>query len=412
MNDALDKLRQALGPEAVERHAPVDVDGACVGVTLRPGDGPQLAVAAGALERLGLAAIVRGGGTRLGLGNPPRRADLFLSTQRLDAIDELDAGEGVCHAQAGTPLARLREAVRAEAWELPLDPPGEASTVGGTLASAAIGPRCQGFGRPRDVLLGLEVALPSGERVRCGGRVVKNVTGYDLNKVYTGSLGTLGVIEGAWLRLRPRPERIETLETDLGTAPAALQGACESALAASRLATARAAGLCLPQGGDLRLVVELAGDAASVGAEAGRLREQGARDAAPDAVGALRARQGRAAGLRFRLALRPSRLAAALVALRAAGADLLAYPGVGLVYAQFALDGPDARAAAAAAWAAAARAADEAEASFRLEEAPTWAKQERDVFGDSGPLRALGRALKQRFDPGGVLNPGRFAGHL
>ena len=144
------------------------------------------------------------GGTRVVLGNPPLRADVRLDLGALRGVLELDRSEGVCHVRGATPLSELREALAGTGWEVPLDV-SDASTVGGALACNAVGPRTHGQGLPRDVVLGLSIAHASGKRTRCGGRVVKNVTGYDLNKLYTGSFGTLGVIVSAWLRLRPRP---------------------------------------------------------------------------------------------------------------------------------------------------------------------------------------------------------------
>src|SRR5262249_61085694 len=107
---------------------------------------------------------------------------------------------------------------------------------------------------PGDQGLGLEVVLGDGVLAKCGGRVVKNVTGYDLAKLYTGSLGTLGVIAAAWLRLRPRPERVEHLEAQAGD----VTSACARGLAAARSATARAAAVVLPACGvAARLLVQL-----------------------------------------------------------------------------------------------------------------------------------------------------------
>jgi glycolate oxidase FAD binding subunit len=406
-------LRGALGPDVLSEHDPIRVDGEPIGASLRPADTDALAASLEALGCLSVPAVVRGGASGLGLGNPPRGARVFLSTERLAGIDELDAGEGVCHARAGTPLAHLRERAAACGWELPLDPPGQAATLGGALAAAAVGPRALGFGLPRDLVLGLEVVLATGERTRCGGRVVKNVTGYDLNMLYTGSLGTLGVIAGAWIRLRPRPEASALLEAE----PGGLEQACAAGLAAARRASARAAALELPGRGTAgaRLVVELAGDAASVGRDAAWLAEAwGARAAPADALDELRARPARAVGesrLRFRLAALAARLRAALAPLRAAGADLLAHPGLGLVYAEFARPEGDA-AASARAFEAVAAAARAGGGGWRLERGAPEAKRGRDVFGGAGPELRLLRALKQRFDPQGLLNPGRFAGFL
>jgi glycolate oxidase FAD binding subunit len=413
---ALRTLREALGPGCVREDEGARVDGEPLAPTLRPADAEALAAALRTLGQLSLACVIRGGGSRLDLGNPPRGASLLLSTALLTGVDEFDASEGVCHAGAGTPLAEIEKLAATSGWQLPLDPPGAGSTLGGTLASAAFGPRAQGFGRPRDCVLGLEVALADGSRTHCGGRVVKNVTGYDLNKLYTGSLGTLGVIEAAWLRLRPRPARVTLLEI----APDRLAVACAGALAAARRPSARAASLHSaerrPGERPFGVVVELAGDEASVERDAAWCAsELGATPAPADALARVRERQGSTpgeGGLRFRIAGVPSRSQATLAELWDAGAELLAYPGLGLVYAGFALAGPEDPAAADAAFRCIDAVAEAGAGAALLESAPTWAKQGRDVFGDLAGLLPLTRDLKRRFDPAGLLNPGRFAGHL
>ena len=108
-------------------------------------------------------------------------------------VDELDASEGVCHAGAATPLAELRARVRDAGWELPLDDAAAAARSAGAR-DGVVAPRALGFGRPRDIVLGCEGCSPTALATRCGGRVVKNVTGYDMAKLYTGSLGSIGVI--------------------------------------------------------------------------------------------------------------------------------------------------------------------------------------------------------------------------
>jgi glycolate oxidase FAD binding subunit len=165
-------LRKAAGEDALAEGEPVEVDGCALAWTLCPRDGEALGRVLAALAERRLGAVVRGGGSRLGLGNPPRGAALVLSTEALAGVDELDADEGVAHARAGTPLAALRDALADTPWELPLDPPGARSTLGGVLAAAAVGPRHLGWGRPRDLVLGIEVALGDGARARAGGRVV------------------------------------------------------------------------------------------------------------------------------------------------------------------------------------------------------------------------------------------------
>jgi FAD/FMN-containing dehydrogenase len=328
-----------------------------------------------------------------------------LATTALREPAEIDLDEGVARFGAGATLAEIEAQLASSIWQLPLDPPGACSTLGGALAAAALGPR---FGSPRDVVLGLGIALASGERVKSGGRVVKNVTGYDLNKLFVGSSGTLGVITSAWLRLRSRPERVDTL---LACAPAdpAL------ALAAARASTARVAALldgaiapalCAELGGARAFVLELAGDAAAVAADrAAFAAKLGARDAPEHAIALLRAAQG-AEGVRFRLAALPSELEAARGALCAAGAATLAFPARGILYAQFASSAGAFGAQSAAVAAAAAR----ANGAWRLEDAPLPLRSGREVLGERDGALALQRAVKRAYDPQGILNPGRGLG--
>jgi len=422
---ALARLREAVGAEGLLEHAPLELEGARPELTLAPADGPALGRALGALSELGLAALVRGAGTQLALGNPPRRADLVLSTARLRGIEVLDAEEGVARVRAGTPLSELREAAAACGWEPPLDPLRPEATLGGVLAAGTPGPRGLGFGRPRDAVLGLDTALASGERTRCGGRVVKNVTGYDLAKLYVGSLGTLAVIEAAWLRLRPRPEETRLLVASLaskgvaaGTEAARLPSArivaVANALLAPRLDPAAPAGHPLA-------LIELAGDASVVAADARELASRlGAASGAPDTLERLR--EGLSdlpgeAALRARLDVRPSRLAACAAAL--VGAPLLLQPGLASVHVWLPLGedpqaagGPGAADAVARAFDRLAEAARAGGGRFVVEAAPLRAKLGRDVFGEAPEGLALMQALKQRFDPQGVLNPGRFVGGI
>ena len=410
-----------LGAEAVREHEPVEVDGLPIGVTLAPAPAEALGGALRVLHERDLAAIVRGSGTRLRFGNPPRRAGCFLSTERLAEL-EVDAEEGVARVGAGATLRELRARANAAGWDPPLDAPGTTPSVGGLLACAALGPRVAGFGRPRDAVLGMDVVLASGARTRCGGRVVKNVTGYDLAKLYTGSLGTLGVIASAWLRLRPLPERVEVVAAELPEEPGLLQ----RALATARLPGARAVavvdGSLAPDlagdpaaGPHVRVfVAELAGDAPVVEAALARVAaDLGARAAPASVLERVREVQGAPPGepgLRVRVDVLPARAHAAAERLRDAGARLLVYPGAGLVFAFFGL-GPDASGAGAA-LAAARDAARAGGGGFVVEEAPLAVKRAHDAFGDPPGGLGIMRALKQRFDPRGILNPGRFAGGI
>jgi glycolate oxidase FAD binding subunit len=256
----------------------------------------------------------------------------------------------------------------------------------------------------------LTVSLTSGERVRCGGRVVKNVTGYDLNKLYSGSFGSLGVIESAWLRLRAVPERSASCEIRGSDAA----GACLAAIAAARCVSRRAAAIATNGADGWRVVVELAGDAPTVERDLAWLcDEYDASETAQEAIEQIRDLQLEVPaplGLRFRLGALPSRLESTLADLRASDASLLAYPGLQLVYASFSLDASPDEADVEAIFHNVKSVARSAGGSYVCEAAPTSVKAGRDMFGDLGASGAIARALKQRFDPTGVLNPGRFAG--
>lgn len=396
----LEALAPQLG-DALRFHDPVAIDGVPVNATIEPRDEDDLAALLVALGDARCAAIPLGAGTQLGFGNPPQRADCFVSLSAFARIDELDASEGVCHAGAGTPLADLRARAREAGWELPLDDAGRGGTLGGALATAALAPRALGFGRPRDVVLGCEVVLADGLRTRCGGRVVKNVTGYDMAKLYVGSLGAIGVITGAWLRLAPKPEAVRVLQSEeQGDAEAIALGGL-----AARLTTARSCLLCDETRG-LRATVELAGDAASVERDARELEDRGLRGANPALRDAAATRRfaGLSGAVRILVSSLPTGLAACVGELRGAGAELLVLPGLGLVCARG--SGAD----AGALFDAGARAARVGGGRMLCERAPLGAKRGRDMFAAPAADVALSRALKARFDPTGVLNRGRFAG--
>ena len=374
-----------------------------------PGSGEELAKLLREHTAARSPLFVRGGGSRSGIGNLRRGVGARLETHGLAGIDELDRSEGVVRAGAGTPLAELAAAAADAGWELPLDPPGSGATLGGVLAAAASGPR---FPEPRAAVLGMTVALATGERARSGGRVVKNVTGYDLAKLHVGSFGSFGVIESVWLRLRPRPERVRVLVAELED-PRTRFGL---ALAAGRRGTARVAVL---QGA--RLVLELAGDAAAVDADT-RLLDGALPVAEADSgsVEAARAWAGEGCSdddapgaLALRASVLPSAAEAANARLGGLGAETLVHPVRGLVYARIALP-PDATVTESLAELfAGARAAALARIGFlRIEAAPDWIKHELDVFFETPQAVGLLRALKRQFDPAGILNPGRFAGAL
>ena len=183
------------------------VDGRTPCGVVFPASAEDVARVVRAAGAAGVPVVPWGGGTQMHRGAPPRDGALVVGLRRLNRVLEHEPADLTATAEAGITLAALQDALGARGQWLPLDPsaPGEA-TLGGILAANAAGPRRLGYGTARDLVIGIRVVAPDGQLVRAGGKVVKNVAGYDLAKLYIGSLGTLGIIVDATLKLRPRPE--------------------------------------------------------------------------------------------------------------------------------------------------------------------------------------------------------------
>src|SRR6266566_1179667 len=186
-----------------------------------------------------LAVVFRGTGSRLHWGNPPARCDLVVETTGLDEVVEHAAGDLVATVQAGVRLDKLAEVLAAAGQRLALDPPGRPpaaggrgagrGTVGGVLATGAAGPLRLRYGTGRDLLIGITVVRAAGTIARAGGKVVKNVAGYDLGKLVAGSLGTLGLITQATFRLHPLPAQTAYVSAACAT-PADVRRVLDAAL--------------------------------------------------------------------------------------------------------------------------------------------------------------------------------------
>ena len=202
---------------------PLTIDGLSAAET-RSGTAEEAAeLLAGAAKR-GQAVAPVGSGTALSLGNPPERLDLILSTERLRGIIDYEPTDLVLSVGAGAKLGDVQAVLGEHGQRLPIDPPGGGeATIGGLVATGRWGPLRHNAGTLRDLLIGISVAHPSGTVTRAGGMVVKNVSGYDLPRLYHGSLGTLGVIVSANFKVLPRPRAEATL---VGLLRGARRGLC------------------------------------------------------------------------------------------------------------------------------------------------------------------------------------------
>ena len=183
----------------------------------RPASAEELARTLHEAETARHSVVPVGGGRASGMGNPVESTDVFLHTTRLDRVLEHSQADMVVSVEAGITLEALQEHLGKSGQFLPLDPfnsPGH--TIGGLLATGWTGPLRLRYGSPRDFLIGIRVALPDGKLASGGGRVVKNVSGYDMMKLHYGALGTLGVIVAASFKVFPKPLHDVTVASDGG----------------------------------------------------------------------------------------------------------------------------------------------------------------------------------------------------
>lgn len=281
------------------------------------------------------ALRVVGAGTWLDAGRPVATG-MTLSVAALAGIVEYVPGDLTLTARAGTTLSIIDDATRAEGQMLALDPFGTPlGTLGATVATASAGPLAHAFGTPRDNVIGLELVDGDGHVVRAGGRVVKNVAGFDLVRLMTGAWGTLGVLTEVSVRLRPRPEHDFTIAIALpsGVALAGwlreLRALPLTAWALDMVNAPLAESLGL--GRRAQLLARLAGNEPLVRAERASLATLGDVDEIPDDVWARLRQVEPAVASVLRVSARPSRLAelcTALFAPAAASVGLLAHASV------------------------------------------------------------------------------------
>jgi glycolate oxidase FAD binding subunit len=429
-------------------------DDAVAGVVPRYAASPASVAEASALMKaaagLGLTVVARGGGSKLDWGAAPRRCDLVVDTLLLAGVLEHAAGDLVAKVQAGVRLDQLAGVLAVAKQQLALDPPPaipngvmaghwaaaapETATVGGMLATGSAGPRRLRYGTPRDLIIGITVVRPDGVVARSGGKVVKNVAGYDLGKLFAGSYGTLGLIVEATFRLHPLPAAVAyvTRECDCAeTAHDAVAAAAASELAPTAVEIDRAA-RDLP----VRVTALLEGDPAGVTERAELMRAvlgrgSAAESSAPEWWG-WPAQPAGPAGTLVRIAFWAAGLPRIFAVIDAAAAAAGLNPRVGgsaaagVIYAAFEAELDDAAVASFVTALRAALARGEGDAgppgtaapdappvlaSAVVVHAPAAVREAVDPWG---PVPSLGlmRAVKEQFDPGYLMAPGRFAGGL
>ncbi|MGH3212139.1 MAG: FAD-binding oxidoreductase [Trebonia sp.] len=385
-------------------------------VVASPGSTEEAAAVMRVAAEHELAVVARGGGSRLNWGNPPSRCDLVIDLARMSSVLEHAAGDLVARLQAGARMGDVAAVLARAGQELALDVPGDAS-VGGVVASGLAGPRRLRYGTPRDLLIGITIVRADGTVAKSGGRVVKNVAGYDLGKLLAGSAGTLGLITEATFRLHPLPAARAYVTAEylaVSVACDAVAAAANSPLVSSAVELTRT-----EPGGPIRVGVLLEGSADGVQARSMRMADLlGKADVATDPPawwpGAPRVGAGEAL---IRVSFWVSALPRVLDAIEAAAAKAGVSPviegsgGAGVLYLRVDAASP-AHSADLPEFVALLRGAVAGErGGVAVLAAPAIVRDRlADRGGMSGavPGLALMRAVKDQFDPGHRLAPGRI----
>ena len=394
------------------------VDGVVPRVVVEPESGEAVGRVLESASRDKLSVLVRGSGTKLAWGAPPRPIDILISTARLNAVIAHRHGDLTATIQAGAKLSDVNQVLAQHRQWIPLDPPSaDRATIGGIVATNDSGPRRHRYGAPRDLIIGVEFARADGQLAKGGGIVVKNVAGYDLPRLLTGSFGSLGVIVTATFKLYPLTAASRTLVVELPNA--AELGALAVKLSASHLTPTALEFATDPL---LRLVIRFESIEASVVQQS-------------DTASKLIAENGYAAqvlsesdemkfwgdharfadeesGALLKVSTLPTELAGTLSAIeRLAGARGYAASGragAGVFLLRISGDVPVQK-----------RVIDGLRGALQIGRGSAVVirsspelRAETDVWGPIGDGLAVMKAVKQQFDPAGILAPGRGPGGI
>jgi len=363
-------------------------------------------------SQAGIAVIPRGGGSKMNWGNAPRAASLILSTKRLNRVIEHAHSDLTATVEAGCKVQDLQQVLAAHGQGLALDclwP--ERATIGGILATNDSGSLRVRFGALRDLIIGATIVLPDGTIAKSGGKVVKNVAGYDLQKLITGSFGTLGVITQATFRLYPLAKATRSFSVTLDDGERANQLVLK--LLDSQLAYTGIQFRAENQ--EFYVDVRLEGTAEGLDAQVHQLRMlnsslQPAENAVWGAREALFADERSSV---MKISVLPSQLAwsANLIASHC-GTYGISWSYVAQAFGVGLLKATNNESNLARAIQSLRTAMESQGGSLLVLQSPPAVRSEIDSWGKAPDSLALMRRVKERFDPAGILNPGRFVGGI
>ena len=412
-------LRSVAGDEQVVDEPALKLDGIAPGCLVTPASTEEVAACLRICAENEAAVVPAGFATWLETGNPLRRADVVLSLERMNRVVDYSPADLTVTVEAGVSMTTLNEMARAERQWLPLDPPGShRASLGALAACSSNGSLRLGFGTPRDYVIGLRLAHSDGTESRSGGKVVKNVAGYDLNKLYVGSFGTLAVLTELTFKLRPLPE---------SSATAIVVGKREELIAmAKRILSSDAtpAALFLTKGVSTQaminaeewaLLVRFADNAVAVEDQmsaVSRLAERDAVTVTSREAETLWAAVADIDSLRLntvRLSV-PRSVVAHGVEEASVNGNCIMAADMGLGTIRLAFDAGD-DSAIEIIGRLRGRIA-EIGGNLVVERAALAVRALVDAWGGVGKAEGLMRAIKSRFDPDSLLNPGRFVCHM
>jgi glycolate oxidase FAD binding subunit len=425
------KLESELGADAIAIEpnliAAYAIDGIKPALFCSPDSLEQCAAAVRVCAEAGAAVTPWGGGTAMRIGNLPRRVEVVLGLARLNRVVEHEHANLTATVQSGITLSTLQEILAKQDQFLPFDPPKTArATVGGVAAANLNGPRRAFYGSVRDLVIGMKIALISGRQIKAGGKVVKNVAGYDMCKLFIGSLGTLGIITEVTVRLLPVPQRsaiftaagtlsqLSQFTEELGRLPL-----CPASVLILNTAAAQRAGF--PMNDALAAVRFEAfeetvrrqlDDTEAIAKRNGLTGELISAEAQERLWEYVRDFPLTADRLVYRLILPLSKLAEVIAnASEQASGDssacIIADAASGTLW--LSRESTDVNVKQFTSLISLAAACGGHAVIFT---APPRAKQTSDVWGTPPPSLTLMRGIKQQFDPQGLLNPGRFVGGI
>ena len=417
------------------------VDGLSPETLLRPGDIRELGSFLAYLSGQSLATVPWGGGTRMTLGNPVRRLDAVVDLSGMNNVVAHNPGDLTLTVEAGITLENLQETLAPHGQFLALDAPvPQRATIGGTLASGASGLLRWQYGNARDLVIGMKVAMANGAVVKSGGEVVKNVSGYDMARLHLGGLGTLGIIGEVSFKLTPLPRQERTLvasfasmENCIGAGVDIFQSHATPLSLTAFDASVNRRSWALDADASCYVGVRLGGRPRSLERQlrdcAELCREAGAVEV--DTIeGDAAARFWRkladfgwdeetAPLAAARTSVLPTAVGSLLNSLATPGPDgselpaVIAQPGYGGL-SLFWFEEEDGRLGETVVKAVSNARASVHAAGGRLviERCPPSVKAALDVWDEVGESIGVMRRMKEQYDPGSILNPGRFAGGI